>query len=70
MGVNSLPETVTRQRHNCDLVTTPQPTALLFSWCETTLHLEMLRGVVVVSLWCAWSLDEGWHLCAGHRTKH
>ena len=20
-------------------------------------------GVAVVSVWCAWSLDEGWHLC-------
>ena len=33
---------------------------------DTTLHFEMSCGIwyiVVVSLWCASSLDEGWQTC-------
>jgi len=34
------------------------------STCVESLHFKMERGVVVVSVWCSWSLDEGWHLSA------
>jgi len=45
------------------VIVEPHHTALLFSWCDTTLHFKMC-DVVVVSVWCAWSLHEGWHLWA------
>jgi len=36
--------------------------SLLFSCCDTTLYMP--KCSVVSVYWCAWSLDEGWHLWA------
>jgi len=49
------------QAHHTDTTTT-----LLFfvMWHHTTF------GAVVVSAWCAWSLDEGWHLWATVRIRY
>jgi len=44
MGVNSLPKTVTRQRHGCDL--NPSPTALESSTLTTRLPSHLLGSML------------------------